>query len=78
MNEILISQLVPGEIATIAALHGGSGFKNRLRSVGITEGKKVRIVAKHPLSGPLVLEVERRQVTIGRGMSQKIKVVKIP
>ena len=78
MNEILISQLVPGEIATIAALHCGSGFKNSLRSVGVTEGKKVRMVAKHPFSGPLVLEVERRQVTIGRGMSQKIKVVKIP
>ncbi|OGV44165.1 MAG: hypothetical protein A2X48_02560 [Lentisphaerae bacterium GWF2_49_21] len=76
MNEILISHLLPGENATITALRGGCGFQNRLRSFGITEGKKVRIVAKHPLSGPLVLEVEHRQVTIGRGMAQKIKVTR--
>jgi len=47
MNEILISHLLPGENATITALRGGCGFQNRLRSFGITEGKKVRIVAKH-------------------------------
>ena len=78
MNEILISQLVSGEIATIATLHGGFGFQNRLRSFGITEGKKVRMVAKHPLAGPLVVEVEHRQITIGRGMAQKIQVVRNP
>jgi len=77
MNEVLISQLAPGETATIATLHGGCIFQNRLRGFGITEGKKVRMVAKHPLSGPLVLEVEHRQVTIGRGMAQKIKVMRI-
>ena len=76
LNEIFISQLFPGETANIAALHGGCGFQNRLRNFGITEGKKVRMVAKHPLSGPLVLEVEHRQVTIGRGMAQKIQVVR--
>lgn len=76
MNKILISQLQPGEIATIATLHGGRIFQNRLRGFGVTEGKKVRMVARHPLSGPLVLEVEHRQITIGKGMAQKIEVTR--
>ncbi len=76
MDKNLISHLPQGETATIAALHGCHGFQHRLRSVGITEGKKVRMVARHPLSGPLVLEVEHRQITIGRGMAQKIQVVR--
>jgi ferrous iron transport protein A len=76
MDKNLISHLQEGETATIATLHGGCIFQNRLRGFGITEGKKVRMVARHPLSGPLVLEVEHRQVTIGRGMTQKIKVTR--
>ena len=76
MDKKMISHLMQGETATIAALHGGCVFQNRLRSVGITEGKKVRIVARHPLCGPLVVEIEHRQVTIGRGMAQKIQVVR--
>jgi ferrous iron transport protein A len=76
MDKNLISHLPQGETATIVTLHGGCVFQNRLRGFGITEGKKVRMVAKHPLSGPLVLEVEHRQVTIGRGMAQKIQVVR--
>lgn len=76
MEKNLISHLPQGETATIAALHGGHGFQHRLRSVGIMEGKKIRIVARHPLCGPIVVEIEHRQVTIGRGMAQKIQVVR--
>jgi len=58
----------------VAVLAGGLGFQKRLRSMGVREGKKLRIVAKHPFAGPLVVEVDGRKITIGRGMASKIAV----
>jgi ferrous iron transport protein A len=74
MADRLLTMLEEGETTTVVELLGGSGFQRRLRSVGIKEGKTVRMVARHPFSGPLVVEVDGKQITIGRGMSLKIMV----
>jgi ferrous iron transport protein A len=71
-KEHSITQLKQGETATVAALHGGHAMQQRLRSVGINEGKKVRVVANHPFSGPLVVQAGGRQITLGRGMARRI------
>ncbi|MBU4199968.1 MAG: ferrous iron transport protein A [Verrucomicrobia bacterium] len=76
MNEQSLALLKQGDTATIIALHGGCGFQHRVRSVGLKEGKLLRMVAKHHFAGPLVVEVERRHITIGRGMAQKIIVAR--
>ena len=75
MSEELLTQLKEGDTATVVALHGGCGFQRRLRSVGIKEGKTVSVVASHPFAGPLVVEVDGKQITLGRGMAQRIAVV---
>ncbi len=72
MNEKSVIQLQQGELATVVALHGGHVFQQRLRSAGIKEGKTVRIVASYPFSGPLVVEIDGRQITLGKGMAQRI------
>ena len=74
MNEATLSLLKEGEKAAILALHGGGAFQHRLRSVGLKEGKLLRVVARHHFSGPMVVEIERRQITIGRGMAHKIAI----
>ena len=76
MNETILSLLKSGEKATVAALHGGGAFQHRLRSVGLKEGKLLRVVAKHHFAGPMVVEIEQRQITIGRGMARKVAVVR--
>jgi len=69
-----LSSLKQGEKAVVTALAGGSGFERRLRSMGIKEGKVICLDAKHHFSGPLVVDVDGRQITIGRGMASKITV----
>lgn len=69
-----MAELKAGEKATIVELLGGQAFQKRLHSVGVREGKTLRVVARHPFSGPMVVEVDGRQTTIGRGMSGKISV----
>ena len=78
MNEKLLTMLKQGDIATVATWHGGCGLQHRLRSIGVKEGKTLRVVAKHHFAGPLVVEVERRHITIGRGMAHKIVVTRTP
>ena len=76
MKELVLAQLEQGEQATVVTLQGGQGLQHRMRSVGLKEGQALRVVAKHHFSGPLVVAVGRRHVTIGRGMAQKIGVLR--
>lgn len=60
--------------ARIISVRGGYGFQKKLRVMGIREGQMVKIVSKQPLRGPLTIEVSGSQMTMGRGMAQKILV----
>lgn len=70
--DIPITDIEEGRKAIISGLKGGRGFQIRLRNMGIREGKTVTVVTKHPFNGPLVLEVDGRTTTIGRGMAGRI------
>jgi len=63
--------------ARIVKIVGGTGFQRNLRSRGIREEKIIKIVTKHPLKGPIVISIDGRETTIGRGMAQKIFVEEV-
>jgi ferrous iron transport protein A len=67
-----VSSLADGAEGIIAELNGGPGFQRRLRTMGIREGKVIRIVTSHPFGGPIVVLVGGRQTTIGRGIANRI------
>jgi len=69
-----ITRLKQGERARIRSLSGGLGFQKKLRTIGIREGKTVKILTVQPLGGPVVVEVDGRATTIGRGMADRIMV----
>jgi ferrous iron transport protein A len=58
--------------AVILRLEGGHWFQNKMRGIGIREQKPIRLVAKHPFNGPVVVEVDGREITIGRRMADHI------
>ena len=68
-----LSQLGAGETARIIAVEGGRGLRQKLFLRGLAEGKVVRIISNH---GPVVVEVDRSTVAIGRGMAHKIIVAR--
>ena len=72
--EKLLTELKPGEQGIVAALHGGRGLQARLRSLGVIEGQTVRKLSAMAWGGPVVVEVKRTQVAIGRGMASRILV----
>jgi Fe2+ transport system protein FeoA len=67
-----LTQLGIGKTATIVAIEGGRNLRQKLLLRGLFEGMVVRLVS-NPDSGPVVVEVERSIVAIGRGMVKKFK-----
>lgn len=56
---------------------GGKGVESKLRQLGITPGRKVKILRFAPLGGPVMLDVEGRAVAIGRGIAERIQVEQV-
>jgi ferrous iron transport protein A len=69
-----IAELPHNKMARITELAGGHEFQRKLRNLGIREGKTVRVLASQPFGGPVVIEVDGRATTIGRGMAKGILV----
>lgn len=58
--------------ARIVSMEGGHGFQRKLRVMGIREKQTIEIISKQPFRGPVTISIGSCQVTLGRGMAQKI------
>jgi len=67
-----ISSLKNGQSAVILRLEGGAHFRKKMGDMGIREHKTIRLVAIHPFHGPVVVEVDGRETTLGRKMAENI------
>jgi len=47
-------------------------LKARIAGMGIREGKEIRMMTKQPIKGPLVVNVDRANSSIGLGLADKI------
>lgn len=72
-----LTTLLPGERAKIIALGHGKGRQHHFRTMGLMEGKIVKVIAAQPARGPFVIDVEGTQIAIGRGMARHILIQKI-
>jgi ferrous iron transport protein A len=69
-----MGDLQDGVTATVRELRGGLRFQKQLRTMGIREGKTIRIVTRHPFGGPVVVDVDGKMTTLGRGIAGRILV----
>lgn len=72
-----ITSLETGRTSVVIRLEGGHLFRRKMGEMGIREGKTIRVVAIHPFHGPVVVEVDGREITLGRHMAEHI-IVKDP
>lgn len=61
-----------GQWLKVTALDGGKGLRARLTQYGIFEGDCLRVLRMAPLSGPLLVEVNGREIALGRRVAEKI------
>jgi ferrous iron transport protein A len=72
--ETKLLELPIGQAAVIKQIGGGYGLQRRLAALGFRVGKTVRMVGSGPFKGPVVVEVDRARVAIGKGMAMKVLV----
>jgi ferrous iron transport protein A len=63
-----------GQWVKVVGFVGGFGMERRLAQMGFLPGNKVRIIRSAPFHGPLLIEVEGREIVIGRGVAHRIVV----
>ena len=70
----VLSQLVENQRARILNINGGFGFQRRLRVMGVREGQILKVISRQPFRGPFTIAIGGSNITIGRGMANKIAV----
>lgn len=58
----------------VTALRGGAGLRARLTQYGLFVGDCLRVLRTAPLRGPLLVEVNGREIALGRRVAEKILV----
>lgn len=61
-----------GQCARLAAQAGR--LRTRLMQVGLHTGDEVRVVRSAPLGGPVLVEVNGREIALGRAVAEKVQV----
>ena len=63
-----------GQWLKVTALNGGERLRARLTQYGLFEGDSLRILRTAPMRGPLLVEVNGREIALGRRVAEKILV----
>ena len=70
--EITLINLKSGEKAIIKRLEGGDAFREKLASLNIRVGKLIGKITEQPFHGPIVIEIDNTEATIGMNMAKNI------
>ena len=66
-----LDQLPPGAYAEVCELGGGKTFANRLASMGLSVGSRLKVL-QNSGHGPLLILVRNTRIALGRGEAMKI------
>lgn len=69
---ISLIDMKSGETGIVIKLEGGSGFADRIQSMGVRVGKEIKKTGAHFWRGPQTVLVDNFKVAIGYGMASKI------
>jgi len=69
---IFLSDMKSGQEGKIFEITGGMGVISKLDALGVRAGKSVKRINSSFTRGPVIFEIEKTQIAIGRGIAQKI------
>jgi ferrous iron transport protein A len=76
MAAVALSNLVPGEAATIVAIHSDGPLHQRLLAMGFRNGKLIEVIRIASFSGPLQVRIGTTDILLRRNEAAKIMVKK--
>jgi len=69
-----LSELEPGNKATILKVKGRGSFRKRITEMGFVVGKEVTVIKKAPLQDPIEYSILGYNVTLRKSESQLIEI----
>jgi ferrous iron transport protein A len=72
---ISLSKMRDGQQAVVSAVEGGRGLVEKLTAMGIRPGKRITRFCSMYLHGPITVRVDNVQLSLGRGIADKIFVI---
>jgi ferrous iron transport protein A len=72
MNKLDLTQLQAGKEARIIEISGGQRMLQKVESLGMRDGVKIKKVSSQMMRGPITVQIGNTRVAIGFGMAQKI------
>ena len=73
-TKLRLSQLGPGEVATVRAVHAEEGLYQRLTALGFRAGKHLHVLRRGILNGPLHIRIGSTEIAIRTADAYKIEV----
>ncbi|HIA84954.1 MAG TPA: ferrous iron transport protein A [Candidatus Marinimicrobia bacterium] len=70
-----LTDLNPGETATINGIRGNSHLQNRLVELGLLSGTEVRMVKQTPFNGPIEIKIRNSYLTIRWNDARQVDLV---
>jgi ferrous iron transport protein A len=67
-----LSEMLYGEEGVVISIE--EELKNKVAGMGIRVGKKLKMVTRQPIKGPVVVEVDGANTSLGLGIADKIVV----
>jgi ferrous iron transport protein A len=74
MSALALSNLTPGETATIVAIHTEEPLHQRLQALGFRTGKAIEMVRHARFSGPMQVRIGTTDVLLRINEAKKIAV----
>jgi ferrous iron transport protein A len=71
---MVLTEVDAGRTVRVLQFTGGRGLEGKLRQLGLYTGGNVQIVRKAPFHGPLLVELDGREIALGYGIANKIVV----
>lgn len=73
-----LSQLQPGERATICEIGGGGALRRRLLDMGVVPGAEVEVVRVAPLGDPVEYMIKGYRLSLRRNEAAQVEVETLP
>ncbi|WP_371372920.1 ferrous iron transport protein A [Sporomusa aerivorans] len=70
----LLSELSPGEIGTVAKIHGTGPIQRRIIDMGVVVGSKVEVRKFAPLGDPMEVKVKGFNLSLRKVEAQSIEI----
>lgn len=63
-----------GKWVKVTDYSSGRGIEQKLRQLGLLPGDYARVIRQAPFGGPLLVEIQGREIAVGRGVASRILV----